>query len=372
MPDKRVRVLVGTRKGAYVLEGDRRRSRWTVRGPFQSGSDVFYVAADPRSPGTIYSLANNGWWGPMLFRSRNWGARWTEIAVPQTPKRSKRSAPVEAPNAKYPIVNLWHLTAGRADQPKTVFLGVDPASLWRSDDEGDTWEPIVGLNEHRTRPQWNPGAGGMCLHTILLDPERPNRMHVGISAAGTLRTDDGGEHWTPTNQGVLAGFQPNKHPEVGQCVHKIAFDAGDSNVLYRQDHCGIYVSRNAGDRWTRVGRYFDDDFGMGVATAPALPGQAFFAPLASMARTMPGEQFQVHRWNDRDRHWSPLVAGRSWSGAFGMHREGLATDALDPAGVYLGTTTGQLFWTADEGRHWKLVPYQFPGIHSVEVAAPGR
>jgi photosystem II stability/assembly factor-like uncharacterized protein len=369
MAAAKVRILVGTRKGSYVVEGDRRRSRWKVHGPFQPGYDVFHVAADPRTPGTIYALANNGWWGPMLMRSRNWGKKWTEVSVPQTPKSTKRPKPTDGP-FQSAIVNLWHLTAGRADQPGTVYLGVDPASLWKSDDEGESWEPVRGLNQHATRPKWNPGAGGMCLHTILLDPEHSNRMHIGISAAGTFRTDDGGAHWTPTNKGVTTDFQPVKRPEVGQCVHKVAIDTGDSSVLYRQDHCGIYVSRNSADSWTRVGRYFDDDFGMGVATAPALPGRAFFAPLESTARTMKGERFQVQRWTEGSRSWSPMVSGRSFSGAFGLHREGLATDALNPAGIYLGTTTGQLFWSPDAGRSWKMVPYQFPGIHSVEVAGP--
>jgi hypothetical protein len=371
MVDRRVRVLLGTRKGGYLLEADAKRRKWTVRGPFQSGGDVFHVVADPRHPGTVYSAVNNGWWGPTLMRSRNWGGTWSEISVPHTPRRSKRTAPVEAPSPKYPITNLWHLEPGHASQPRTVFLGVDPASLWRSEDEGGSWLPVSGLNDHSSRPLWNPGAGGMCLHTILIDPTNPRRMTVGISAAGTFRTDDGGEHWAPKNRGVIAGFQPDRHPEVGQCVHKVAADTGNPSVLYRQDHCGIYVSRNAGDNWTRVGRVLGDDFGMNVATAASLPGEAFFVPLDSLPRVVEGDHFQVQRWTDRSRTWSPMVPKKQWPGAFGMHREGLAADAMDPAGIYVGTTTGQLFWSADGGRRWDLVPYQFPGIHSVEVNGPG-
>lgn len=371
MADRKVRVMLGTRKGGYLLESDARRKRWAIKGPFHPGDDVFHMAADPRHPGTVYAAVNNGWWGPMLMRSRNWGGKWTEVAVPQTPRRSEREAPVEAPSPKYPIKNLWHIAPGHEEDPKTVFLGVDPASLWRSDDEGDSWSPIRGLNEHPTREKWNPGAGGMCLHTILLDATRPKRMTVGISAAGTFRTDDGGEHWVPTNRGVTADFLPNPRVEVGQCVHKISADSGNPSVLYRQDHCGIYVSRNAGDSWTRVGRALSDDFGMATATAPGLPGEAFFVPLASQARLIAGGHFQVYRWNERSRRFSPLVEKKKWPGGFGMHREAMATDRLDAAGVYVGTTTGQLFWSADGGDRWGLVPYQFPGIHSVEASSPG-
>jgi len=371
MVEEKLRVLIGTRKGGYVLESNARRAKWTVRGPFDAASEIFHVVADPRHPGTIYSLVNSGWWGPMLMRSRNWGATWREAAVPQTPSRSKRTAPVEAPSPTYPIKNLWNLTPGRPENPRTLFLGVDPASLWRSDDEGNSWEPVSGLNDHPSRPQWTPGAGGMCLHTILLDPERPNRMYVGISAAGTFRTDDDGAHWTPMNKGVTAGFLPNRYPEVGQCVHKVAFDSGNSSVLYRQDHCGIYVSRNGAENWSRVGRPLVDDFGMAVATAPSRPGEAFFVPLETPARTIAGGHFQTYRWTEKSRTWSPMVKRAEWPGGFGMHREAMATDALDPAGIYIGTTTGQVFWSADAGRRWRLVPYQFPGIHSVEVGGPG-
>ncbi|MGA9839536.1 MAG: exo-alpha-sialidase [Thermoplasmata archaeon] len=370
MVERKVRVLIGTRKGSYIAESDIRRKNWKVRPPGHSGNDVFHFVADPRHPGTLYAAVNNGWWGPMMMRSRNWGEKWTEIAVPQTPPRSKRTAPVEAPSPEYPIKNLWHIEPGRPSEPRTMFLGVDPASLWRSDDEGESWAAVPGLNDHPTRAKWNPGAGGMCLHTILLDPERPHRMHVGISAAGTFRTDDDGDHWTPMNRGVTADFQPDRRPEVGQCVHKVAMDTGNSSILYRQDHCGIYVSRNGSESWTRVGRTLSDDFGMNVVTAPSLPGVAFFVPLDSEPRVVAGGHFQVYRWTEKDRKWSTLLGRKQWPGAYGMHREGMATDSLDPAGIYVGTTTGQLFWSADDGDRWGLIPYQFPGIQSVEVSSP--
>ncbi|MGP8077306.1 MAG: hypothetical protein ACLQD8_02295 [Thermoplasmata archaeon] len=362
-----VSVWIGTRKGGYVARSDTRRRKWSVFGPFQDGSDVFHIAPDPRHDGTVYLAANNGWWGPSLHRSRDSGRKWTEISVPGTPRTKDRKPPVEAPSAGFPIKNLWHVAPGPAHEPRSLLLGVDPASLWRSDDEGSSWEGVPGINEHPTRKEWNPGAGGMCLHTILLDPDRPRRMYVGISAAGTFRTDDGGEHWSPCNRGVTADFLPNRRPEVGQCVHKVALDGSDPTLLYRQDHCGIYISRDSADHWTRVGKGLEDDFGMVVATAPSHPGEAFFMPLASPARTALGGQFQVYRWGLSDRRWTPLVRQGAWPGAFGVHREGMATDALDPTGLYVGTTTGQLFYSPDTGRTWALIPYQFPGIHSVAI-----
>jgi hypothetical protein len=369
--NKTVRVLIGTRKGGYIAESTTARKKWTVKGPFQPGWDVFHVVADPRRPGDIYAAVNSGFFGPMLIRSSNWGGKWTEIAPPGMTVRAQRPPPGnDGTPAPSPIVNIWHIEPGHESEPGTVFLGIDPASLYRSDDRGNSWTPITGLNEHSTRPKWNPGAGGMCLHTILIDPKNPKRMHIGISAAGTFRTDDGGEHWHPTNRGVKVSFLPEKAPEVGQCVHKVTFEPSDPTTLYRQDHDGIYVSRNAADSWTRVGKPLPDDFGFVVATAPALPREAFFVPLRSNARTTMEGALQVYRWSDKPRKWSTLLKGKQYPGEFGTHREGLATDRLDPAGIYLGTTTGQVFYSATGGTKWDQIPYSFPSIHSVEVASP--
>ena len=365
----KVQVWLGSRKGGYVVESDAGRHKWSVRPPFHTDKEVFRIAPDPRNPGTAYVLANSGWWGPSIFRTRNGGKSWTEVSTPGTPRLKARAPPVEAPSTQFPIKNLWQLVPGPENERKTVFLGADPGLLYRSDNEGASWEPVTGLNEHSTRDQWNPGAGGMCTHTILIDPENPRRMYVGISAAGFFRSDDGGEHWTPKNRGVETPFLPTRFPELGQCVHKVTLDPADPSVLYRQDHGGIYVSHDRADRWTRVGKSLEDDFGFVTATAESRPGEALFIPLQGRSRTMLGGQFQVYRWNDTSRKWSSLVAKGQWPGDFGMHREGMAADGFDPAGYYVGTTTGQLFWSADAGRKWGLVPYQFPGIHSVAVSA---
>ena len=367
----KVRVFVGTRKGGYVVESDRRRRRWKVSEPIQPGREVFHMAPDPRVPGRVYALVNSVFWGPMLLRSTNSGKRWSEIPPPLMPRSGERPPPnFDGTPSKDPVKNLWHLEPGPESEPKVVYIGIDPASLFRSDDAGASWTSMDGLNRHETREKWNPGAGGMCLHTILLDPTDPKRMYVGISAAGTFRSDDAGEHWRPVNQGVRVSFQPEKYPAYGQCVHDVVLDAGDPKTLYRQDHDGIYVSHDGMESWRRVGRPLGSDFGFAVVSPPTMPGTAFFAPLGTMGRTMADHRFEVWRWDDRGRSWHRTMKGKPYIGDFGMHREAFASDALDPAGLYLGTTTGELFFSPDGARSWQLVPYRFPAIHSVSAESP--
>ena len=370
--DGNVRVLIGTRKGGYIAESNAARKKWTIKGPFQDGREVFHVAADPRNPGDLYAAANSGWWGPVLVRSSNWGKSWTEIAPPGMALSKQREQPGDNGPPKRPITNLWHIEPGHADDPKTIFLGIDPASLYRSDDRGDSWEPVTALNEHETRSKWNPGAGGMCLHTILIDPSNPKRMYVGISAAGTFRTDDAGASWRPANKGVLISFLPEPVQEFGQCVHKVAMDPADPSTLYRQDHDGVYVSHDGMDSWKRVGKPLESDFGFNVTSPASQPGTAYFVPLKGEARTTFDGGMQVYRYTDKTKQWKALMTPKKFPGEFGMHREGMASDALDPAGIYVGTTTGQLFYSRDGGKGWEMMPHAFPGIHSVSVANPSK
>ena len=369
----RVRVLLGTRKGTYIVTSDRRRRRWRVGPVAHPGSEVYHVVADPRHPGDLYAAVNSGFWGPMVQRSRDWGRTWKEIATPLTPIRKDRTAPFfdDSPGARpRPLTNLWHIEPGAAGDPDTLFLGADPHLLFRSDDLGRSWAPVASLNEHPDRANWSPGAGGACLHTILIDPREARRLYVGLSAVGTFRSEDGGATWTPTNKGVVTPFLPNKHPETGQCVHHVAMDAANPDVFYRQDHGGMYVSHNRMDRWTRIGRPLGDDFGFCVASPATAPGRAYFVRLDGMARVTGDGHFQVHEWDDAQRTWRTLLAPNAFPGHFGVHREGIATDGLRPHGIYVGTTTGQLFVSPDAGRSWQQIAYQFPGIHSVSIANP--
>ncbi len=372
--DNKVRILVGTRKGTYVVEGDASRRRWKVGPAAHVGSEVYHVVADPRHPGDLYAAVNSGFWGPMVQRSRDWGKTWQEIATPLSPMQKDRKPMFDDDGnqneVERPIANLWHIEPGRPSEPDVLYLGADPHLLFRSADLGASWTPNRALNEHPKRKDWSPGAGGACLHTILLDPRDAERMYVGLSAVGTFRSDDNGESWVPTNRGVEAPFLPDKHPETGQCVHDVAMDAEDPDTFYRQDHGGMYVSHDRMGKWTRIGKPLGDDFGFTVASPPTAPGRAYFVRLDGMARVTGEGHFQVHEWNDRTRRWRKLLSPTAFPGHFGVHREGIATDTLDPPGIYVGTTTGHLFVSPDAGRTWQLVRYSFPGIHSVSVASP--
>lgn len=374
MADKKVRILVGTRKGGYVVESDKSRKKWKIASQFQAGADVFHVVADPRHPGDLYACANSTFFGPVPYKSSDYGKTWAEIGTPMM-EPTKTRPPLfdgnpDTPAPTYAVKNLWHIEPGHESEPKSLFMGIDPFSLHRSDDLGKSWQPLPGLNNHPTKAKWNPGNGGPCLHTIIVDPTRPKRIYAGISAAGLFRSDDEGEHWALANKGVETPFQPEKYPEVGQCVHKVAMDAARSDTLYRQDHGGIYVSHNAGAKWERMGKTLKDDFGFGVASAKSLPGKAFFIPLAGESRTTYGGGLQVHQWSEATKKWTTLMPASRFPGNYANHREGIACDALDPAGIYVGTTTGQLIVSPDSGKSWNQVPFQFPAIHSVSISNP--
>ncbi len=370
--DSKIRILVGTRKGSFVVVGDRGRKRWKVVARGQEMNDVYHVVADPRHPGQLYSAANNTFWGPELHKSTNWGKTWKEITTPMSPPRKDRKSDgPDEPSKAVPIKNLWHIEPGHWREPDTVFLGADPHFLFRSDDLGKTWTPNEAINNHPGRKDWSPGAGGACLHTIIVDPRDPRRMYLGLSAVGTFRTDDAGSTWTPVNKNVECPFFPEgqRFPETGQCVHHVAIDAADPDTFYRQDHGGVYVSHDRMDSWTRIGKPLGDDFGFCVASPKRAPGRAYFVRLDGGDRVTQGN-FEVWEWNDPKKKWKQLVRPGLFPGYFGVHREGIATDELDPPGIYVGTTTGQLFVSPDAGKSWLLVPFSFPGIHAVSVASP--
>ncbi len=366
-----VRILVGTRKGTYVVVGDAQRKRWKIGPAAHEGNEVYHVVADPRHPGVLYAAVNNTFWGPEVQRSRNWGRTWQEVTTPLAPPRKTRKWEGDKePGKTIPVANLWHIEPGHPSEPNTIYLGADPHLLFRSPDLGKTWEPIDAINEHPDRAKWSPGAGGACLHTILIDPRDARRMYIGLSAVGTFRTEDGGASWKPTNKGVRTPFLPGPTPETGQCVHHVTADAADPDTFYRQDHGGMYVSHDRMDHWTRIGKPLGDDFGFCVSSPASDPGTAYFVRLSGMARVTPEGYFQVEQWNDRTRSWRRLVRPKAFPGHYGVQREGIATDNLRPAGIYVGTTTGQLFVSPNAGKSWQLLPYQFPGIHSVSVANP--
>lgn len=353
-------LLVGTRKGAFLFRSDARRKTWSLDGPHFLGLNVNHFVFDGRERPTLLAATYTDWWGCDIQRSHTWGRAWLRT---RGGVRYERGSGLS-------VKCVWHIRPGRPAEPGVVYAGVDPAGLFRSEDGGATWSEVKSLNRHATRPKWQPGAGGLICHTILLDPSRPRRMYVAISAAGLFRTDDAGRTWQPRNRGVRADFLPTPFPEVGQCVHKVVMAPGRPERLYQQNHCGMYRSDAAGDVWTDISRGLPSRFGFPIAVHPRDPKTLWVIPLISdQYRTTPRGCLAVYRSADAGRTWQKQTRGLPTRNAhLTVLREAMATDARDPVGVYFGTETGQLFHSADEGRTWHRLADFLPPIYSVEAA----
>ena len=350
----RILLLVGTKKGGFIVESDPARRRWEVRGPTCDGWPIQDVSMDA-STGTIYAGGGSPWYGPTVFRSDDLGETWTQSSDGITygddgPK----------------ITAVWNVTAAHG----AVFAGVGPAGLFRSEDGGRTWSHVEGLTNHPTRPTWEPGAGGLILHTIVPHPTDADRMWVAISAVGTFETRDGGRSWEPRNSGVRAGFMPDPHPETGQCVHKLVAAAGEPEHLYQQNHCGVYRSFDGGVSWQEVTAGLPSEFGFPMVAHPRDPKTVWAIPLngAEQGRFMPEGKAAVWRTNDGGDTWIRGDRGLPQRDAYlAVLREAMARDELDPVGVYFGTSTGQLYASADDGASWNAITTTLPPIWSVEA-----
>jgi photosystem II stability/assembly factor-like uncharacterized protein len=351
-------ALVGTRKGLFLLEGDHHRHSWQAEGPLLAGWGIYHAAVDARD-GTIYAAANNYTYGPTVQRSTDGGKTW---------KRSKR---LSLPEESHLTVNAaWHIEPGRPDEPDTLYLGGDPGVLFRSDDGGETWEPNRGILEHPTRNRWLPGAGGLCCHSIQLDPSDPGRMYVGITSAGTFRTDDGGETWTPRNKKVAGDFLPDPYAEVGQCVHKLLLHPARPERLWQQNHCGVCRSDDRGDSWERLdGNGLPSGFGFPIMLDPNKPDTAFVIPEESMEYHYgPNERLGVYRTRDGGQTWELMSDGLPKPAWAAVLRE---ASAFDADAVYFGTQSGSFFVLAD-GDRWVEGVRHLPPILSVEVTGWSR
>ena len=300
-------VLVGTRKGLFIFSSGRDRSDWKVAGPHWAGSDIFHAVYDSRGEGTMWVVRNDPVFGSEIHRSADLGATW----------QSSRNGPEISSDPNMNLNRLWHLTPGREDEPEVAYLGAEPASLFKTEDGGETWGEVEAITSHPTRDQWFPGAGGLCLQRIVLDPDSATRMWVGVSAAGVFGTDDGGATWSPKNNGVRADFLPETFPEVGQCPHKLLSHPARPQALYQQNHCGVFLSDNGGNEWIDISEGLPSRFGLALTLHPQDPDTFYVLPednaigdqLGGGVRFVTDAKFRVFRTRNGGGDWEPLTEG---------------------------------------------------------------
>ena len=365
----RVRILVGTRKGAFVLESDGARKAWGVWGPHFAGWEVYHLKGSPVEPDRIYVSQSSSWFGQQIQRSSDGGKSWEPVGnnfayegVPGTHQW------YDGTPHPWEFKRVWHLEPSLTD-PDTVYAGVEDAALFRTTDGGRSWQEVSGLRGHGSGPHWQPGAGGMCLHTILLDPIDPKRIFIAISAAGAFRTDDGGETWQPINQGLKSEYIPDPTAEVGHCVHRLAMHPSRPNVLFMQKHWDVMRSDDAGGSWHEVSGNLPTDFGFVIDVHAHEPETIYVVPIKSDAEHFPPDgQLRVWRSRTGGNEWEPLTNGLPQSNCYvNVLRDAMAVDSLESCGVYFGTTGGQVYASADGGDTWSAIVRDLPPVLSVEA-----
>ena len=382
-----VRVLVGTRKGAVILTSDGKREQWDVSGPHFAGWEIYHVKGSPVDPNRLYASQTSAWFGQIIQRSDDGGKTWTQ---PGTPAGEPTTTPDGMPKAEsnkfvydgitgthqwydgtqhpWEFKRVWHLEPSLID-PDTVYAGVEDAALFRSADGGKSWQELSGLRKHDSGPKWQPGAGGMCLHTILLDPQNPERIFIAISAAGAFRTDDGGETWKPINRGLRSQYIPEPTAEVGHCVHRIAMHPSRPNVLFMQKHWDVMRSDDAGESWREVSGNLPSDFGFPIEIHAHEPETIYVVPIKSDSEHFPPDgKLRVYRSRSGGNEWEALTKGLPQKDCYvNVLRDAMAVDALQSCGIYFGTTGGQVYASADGGDNWTAIVRDLPAVLSVEV-----
>lgn len=357
-------LMVGTMKGAFLFRSNAERKDWEVGGPYFPGRAIYAFAYDDRNGRKkLWSAVNSSFWGSYLSSSDDFGETWSEP---------------EAYGVKFPedaeasVKQIWQIEKGHEDEPDTLYCGVEPAALFKSTDAGTTWSLVKGLYDHPHRPQWQPGGGGLCLHTIIPDSTNNERMHIAISTGGVYRTDDGGANWQARNVGVRAQFLPpdQRYPEFGQCVHKIVSHPGYPDRMFLQNHWGLYRTDNGGDSWTDIANNVPSDFGFAMQIDRKDPDTVFIVPLESDEfRCTPEGKLRVYRTSNAGESWEPLSNGLPQVNAFEtVLRDGLTADKADPMGLYFGTRNGKLFASNDNGESWQAVAEGLPAIACVKSA----
>ena len=385
-----VRVLVGTRKGAFILASDGKRKDWQVSGPHFAGWEIYHMKGSPVDPNRIYVSQTSGWFGQILQASNDGGQTWhqpgakPDDATPQWPPvKSNRFSYDTSDKTGKPLTThqwydgtqhpwefkrVWHLEPSLTD-PDTVYAGVEDAALFRSTDAGVSWHELPGLRGHGSGPQWQPGAGGMCLHSVILDPSNPDRIYIAISAAGAFRTDDGGATWKPINKGLYSKYIPNPAAETGHCVHHIAMNPKRPGVLFMQKHWDVMRSDDAGDNWIKISGNLPTDFGFVIDVHSHQPDTIYVVPIKSDSEHFPiNGKLQVFRSRTGGNEWEPLSKGLPQENCYvNVLRDAMAVDTLDDCGVYFGTTGGQVYCSADAGDSWSAIVHDLPAVLSVEV-----
>jgi len=364
-----VRLLVGTHKGAFVLKSDGKRERWEVSGPHFAGWEIYHLKASPVDPNRIYASQSNGWFGQVVQRSDDGGTTWepvdnkfTYAGVPGT------HTWYDGTPHPWDFKRVWHFEPS-LDDPDTVYAGVEDAALFRTSDGGRSWEELSGLREHNTGPRWQPGAGGLCLHTIILDPSDAKRMFIAISAAGAFRTNDGGTSWKPINKGLNSEYLPDPTAEIGHCVHHVAMHPSRPGVLFMQKHWDVMRSDDAGESWHEVSGNLPSDFGFVVDIHAHEPETIYVVPIKSDSEHVPPDgKLRVFRSRSGGNEWEPLTKGLPQENCYvNVLRDAMAIDSLEKCGIYFGTTGGQVYASADDGDSWKAIVHDLPAVFSVEV-----
>ncbi len=358
-------LLVGTSKGAFVLRSNAARTKWEAGGPYFAGQMVYALAYDGRAGRRrVWAGKASDHWGPTLSSSDDFGRTWN--TPEQAPIRFQESDGAA-------VKRIWQIRPGRASEPHVLYAGVEPAALFESRDAGESWSLVRGLWDHPHRAKWEPGGGGLCLHTIVPDPVDPGRLTVAISTGGVYRTDDGGATWQPRNQGVRVTFMPEKYPEFGQCVHKIVMHPSRPERLFLQNHWGLYRSDDAGDTWRDIAKGVPSDFGFAMAMHPHDADTVYILPIESDGfRCTPEGRLRVYRTRDAGASWEPLVRGLPQKDALEtVLRDAMDVDPLNPAGVYFGTRSGHVYGSADGGASWSTVLAGLPPVLCVRAAVVG-
>jgi photosystem II stability/assembly factor-like uncharacterized protein len=364
-----VRVLVGTRKGAFVLSADGKRESWKVSGPHFAGWEIYHLKGSPANPNRLYASQTSGWFGQLLQRSDDGGTTWEAVGnefVYDGPTGTHQW--YDGTQHPWEFKRVWHLEPSLSD-PDMVYAGVEDAAMFRSVDGGRSWQELGGLRNHPTGPSWAPGAGGMGLHTILLDPQHPGRMFAAISAAGVFRSDDAGASWRPVNRGLRSQHIPDPTAEVGHCVHRIAMHPSRPDVLFMQKHWDVMRSDDGGESWREVSGNLPTDFGFPIDVHAHEPETIYVVPIKSDSEHYPPEgKLRVYRSRSGGDDWEPLTKGLPQSDCYvNVLRDAMAIDSLDRCGVYFGTTGGQVYISADAGDRWRPIVRDLPAVLSVEV-----